>query len=281
MNGPPTDDWASLETKLIALRGRLARCKAVNVNTKNVKNAAKEVVQHYFRLCRPGLLQTGIQNDDIVNFDAGFQNLLKLANGNNPLRRYKTEVSSILSEKTTVDAERERRIGENLARGRTPKTFLTDQEAIILKTLQDTVPSAGLSYRQVCIDLAADDRVSFRGTANELREALRELLNHLAKDEDVQKQTGFKLESGQTKPTMRQKVRFILRARGVSATAAEVPGNAVSLAEEIIGKLTRSAYNRSSLSTHVSTDRGEVRQMKMYVDGVLAELLEIHRSKKK
>jgi hypothetical protein len=277
MNGPPTDDWASLETKLIALRGRLARCKAVNVNTNNVKNAAKGVVQHYFRLCRPGLLQTGIQNDDIENFDAGFQNLLKLANGNNPLRRYKTEVSSILSEKTTVDAERERRIGENLARGRTPKTFLTDQEAIILKTLQDTVPSAGLSYRQVCIDLAADDRVSFRGTANELREALRELLDHLARDEDVQKQAGFKLESGQTKPTMKQKMRFILRARGVSATAAEVPENAVSLAEEIIGKLTRSAYSRSSLSTHVSTDRGEVRQMKMYVDSILAELLEIHR----
>jgi hypothetical protein len=78
---------------------------------------------------------------------------------------------------------------------------------------------------------------------------------------------------------MKQKVRFILRARGVSTTATEVPENAVNLVEESIGKLTRAAYNRSSLSTHVSGNRSEVLQMKMYIDSVLAELLEIHRDR--
>jgi len=277
MNGPPTDDWVVLETKLAALKARLAKCKAVNVNTAKVKDTAKETVQLYFRRCRPGLLQTGIQDDGLQDLDSGFQNLLRLANGNNPLRRYKTELSSIFSSKTAIDAERERRIGENLARKDIPRAFLSDQEAIILKTLEEIVPLAALSYRQACIDLAARDRISFRGTANELREALRELLDYLAKDKDVESQPGFKFEDGQKKPTMKQKVRFILRARGLSATAAEVPENAVSLAEEMVGKLTRSAYNRSSLSAHVSTVRGEVCQMKMYVDSILAELLEIHR----
>jgi hypothetical protein len=277
MNAPSTDDWETLQNKLIAFKSLLAKCRAVNVNTAKIKDAAKETVQLYFRFCRPRLAQIGIKDDALIDLDSGFQQLLKLANGNNPLRRYKSEVSSILSAKTAIDLQRERQIGENLSRKSIPKTFLNDQEMVILKTLEKTAPGAALSYRQACIDLAAPDRTAFRGTANDLREALRELLDHLAKDEDVVNLPNFKMEAGQTKPTMRQKVRFILRARGISATAAQVPENAVSSVEEMIGKLARSAYERASLSAHVSSDRGEVRQMKMYVDSILAELLAIHR----
>jgi hypothetical protein len=176
----------------------------------------------------------------------------------------------------TIEPEREKRIGKS-ARKSTVGALLNAQEATIVKTIEQIVPLAGLSYRQACLDLAARDRISYRGTANELREALRELLDHLAPDAEVDSQPGFKCEEGQKKPTMKQKVRFILRARGLSATATEVPENAITLAEEMVAKLTRSAYNRSSLSAHVSTARAEVCQMKMYVDSILAELLEIHR----
>jgi Predicted pPIWI-associating nuclease len=277
MNGPSIDDWETLHNRLTTFKGLLAKCRAVNVNTAKIKDAAKETVQLYFRFCRPRLIQIGINEDALIELDSGFQQLLKLANGNNPLRRYKTEVSSILSAKTAIDPQRERQIGENLSRKAIPKTFLTDQEMVILKTLEKTAPGAALSYRQACIDLAASDRTAFRGTANDLREALRELLDHLAKDEDVINQSNFRLEAGQTKPTMKQKVRFILRARGMSATATHAPENAISSVEEMIGKLARSTYVRASLSAHVSSDRGEVLQMKMYVDSVLAELLAIHR----
>ena len=200
MNGPPTDDWETLQNKLAALKSRLAKCRSVNVNTANVKDAARDTVRLYFRFCRPRLIQIGIQDETLNDFDSGFQHLLKLANGNNPLRRYKSEVSSLLSAKTVIDLEREQRIGENLARKGIPKTFLSDQEMVILKTLQETAPGAALSYRQACIDLAAPDRTAFRGTANELRETLRELLDHLAKDEDVLNQPNFKLEPGRTTP---------------------------------------------------------------------------------
>jgi len=276
MKGPPIDDWVELHARLTTLKGLLARCRTVNVNTASIKDAAKQAVQSYFRFCRPKLVQIGIREEALSDLDSGFQHLLKLADGNNPLRRYKAEVSSLLSAKTVIDVERERRIGENLVRKGIPKAFLTDQEMIILKTLEETIPIAALSYRQACVDLADPNRRSFRGTANELREALRELLDHLAKDEDVLAQPNFKCEAGKTTPTMKQKVRFILRARGVSATAAQAPENAVELAEEKIGTLTRATYDRSSMSTHVSTSRGEVRQMKMYLDSVFAELLEIH-----
>src|SRR6266478_4940854 len=131
MNGPPTDDWETLQNKLAALKSRLAKCRSVNVNTANVKDAARDTVRLYFRFCRPRLIQIGIQDETLNDFDSGFQHLLKLANGNNPLRRYKSEVSSLLSAKTVIDLEREQRIGENLARKGIPKAFLSEQEMTI------------------------------------------------------------------------------------------------------------------------------------------------------
>ncbi|HXB02023.1 MAG TPA: hypothetical protein VNV15_04295 [Opitutaceae bacterium] len=271
------DSWSDLNFKLAALKSGLAKCRAVNVNTLRLKDAAQAAIQQYFRQCRPEAQQSGIAEAALESLDQGFQNLLKFTNGNNPVRRYKGELSAILSAKTLIDAEREKRIGESQVRKNATSVFLSAQEGTILKTLEQIVPLAALSYRQACIDLATRDRISYRGTANELREALRELLDHLAPDADVENQQGFKFEDGQKKPTMKQKVRFILRARGLPATAGEAPENAVLLADEMVGKLTRSTYNRSSISAHVSTARSEVCQMKMYIDSVLAELLEIHR----
>ena len=43
--------------------------------------------------------------------------------------------------------------------------------------------------------------------------------------------------------------------------------------------MARSLYDRGSLATHVVTTRKEVRQLKLYVDALLAELLEILESR--
>ncbi|MDD5139278.1 MAG: hypothetical protein PHY43_03335 [Verrucomicrobiales bacterium] len=273
------DAWTNFEAKLSSYKASLAKCKAVNVNTSGLKDAAKEIVQVYFRQCRPLLVQTGFRESDLNDLDCAFQYLLKLSNGNNSLRLYKTGLANILTLKTAFDAEREKKIGQALTSGMNLNLSVSSQELKILETLKQIVPVAGLSYEQACRDLSDRTRLSYRGTANELREALRELLDHFAPDEAVLSQPGFKLEGDQKKPTMKQKVKFILRARGLSATATDVPENAISIVEETIGKLTRSTYNRSSLSTHITTSRGEVQQMKMYLDSVLAELLEIHRAK--
>ena len=41
--------------------------------------------------------------------------------------------------------------------------------------------------------------------------------------------------------------------------------------------MTRASYERGSLSAHIASTKRDVQQLKLYVDGVLAELLEIHR----
>lgn len=276
---PQQDSWSEMGQLIATFKNALSKCKAVNVNTTRIKDEARAMVQHYFRQARVEAQHIGMTNQQLELLDDGFQNLLKLINGNNPVRRYKAEVAAILSAKTGLDTELERLVGQSLVKTTTKASEIDGHDGKILETLDQVVPTAGLSYRQACLDLAAQDRLSYRGTANEFREALRELLDHLAPDKNVETQPGFKFEDKQIKPTMKQKVRFILRARGLPATSSETPESAVVLVDELIGKLTRSTYNRSSISAHVSTTRGEVCQMKMYVDSVLAELLEIHRER--
>jgi hypothetical protein len=151
----------------------------------------------------------------------------------------------------------------------------TPTEAAILATLDGIVPSIALSYRQVLQDLGDVSRVSYRGTASELREVLRELLDHLAPDEDVLK-SGVQLEKGRPTPTMKQKTVFILKARGIGETGRKPATDAVTAVEGAVGSLARSVYDRGSLSTHIATTRQEVLAFKGYTDAVLADLLQIH-----
>jgi hypothetical protein len=139
--------------------------------------------------------------------------------------------------------------------------------------LDNLIPTAGLSYQQAIRDLADESRLSYRGTASELREVLREVLDHLAPDADVTSKRGFQLELGRTKPTMKQKVRFILRARDEGSKATEMAETAADAVDGIIGSLARSAYDAGSVATHISAERQTVVQLKRYVEAVLSHLL--------
>jgi hypothetical protein len=143
------------------------------------------------------------------------------------------------------------------------------------QTLDGLVPSAALSYRQAIIDLADDRRISFRGPALELREALRETLDHLAPDDQVMRADWYVQEPKRAGPTMKQKVRFILKARGQSKSSSAVPEQAIMTVDEMVGSLTRSIYDRSSVATHVASERRTVVQIRRYVVAVLHDILEL------
>lgn len=151
----------------------------------------------------------------------------------------------------------------------------TPVDELIVATLDDMCPSASLAYQQALIDLNQERRLSWRGPATDLREALRETLDRLAPDVDVESSPGFKLEQDAKHPTMKQKVRFVLKNRGVASGAMATPESAVVGIEDVLGGLTRSVYNRSSVSTHTPTDRTEVARVHAWVRLVLCELLEL------
>jgi len=148
----------------------------------------------------------------------------------------------------------------------------TEEDEQILQKLDVLVPSAALSYKQAILDLADDSRVSFRGPALELREALREILDHLAPDSEVTAGPGYMQGKDRTSPTMKQKVRFIMK-KG-KRSSSDAPEQAVTAFEEAIAGLTRAVYQLSSKATHVAGERQAVVQLRRYVVAIFHEIIE-------
>jgi uncharacterized membrane protein affecting hemolysin expression len=102
------------------------------------------------------------------------------------------------------------------------------------------------------------------GSALELREALREILDRLAPDSEVIAAPGYVQEQDRAGPTMKQKVRFIMKKKG-KRSSSDAPEQAVTAFEEAIAALTRAVYERSSQATHVASERQTVVQLRRYV----------------
>ena len=127
--------------------------------------------------------------------------------------------------------------------------------------------------RQALTDIAGSERCSWRGTATDLREALRETLDKIAPDADVEAMPNYKPEPDAKRPTMKQKTRFILRNRDMKSGQIATSDDAIRNIEESLGGITRSIYTRSSTSTHTPTTRAEVANLLAWVRLILCELL--------
>jgi hypothetical protein len=270
---PALDAWDQWWNELDALDLSLKRIPSAFVSQKAFREQAKSVVQSYFRGVRPQLIDLGIADDTIVQLDMINQEVLGLAAKTNRASSYRNKFRDLDELRVSVTTAAEIISGNR--GGEAPAGTATTFEASILATLEQIVPTIAQSYRQVLQDLRESHRLSYRGTASELREVLRELLDHLAPDEEVLKK--ISLEKDQKRPSMKQKATFILKARGIGDTARKTPIAAVETVEESVGALARSVYDRGSLSTHVVTTRQEVVTLKNYADAVLADLLQINR----
>lgn len=262
--------------ELIAQLGRfeeeLHRGKSVKVNTSATKSRAVDVGSFYFRECRPSVATQIGESDWLRQYDKDWQQLIRLAHGNNSRSSYKTLVRKLRKGAAELNVQALARP----ATGTVTQVQFSAAEVLLIRTLEGYVPSAAASYQQGVLDLmATPTRLSYRGTATDFREALRETLDHLAPDADVMAETGFKLEEKRTGPTMRQKVRFILISRDVSKTRRTATERSADLIESLSGEIARAVYDRASLSTHAQTTRSEVLQIKRYVDTILFDLLEI------
>jgi hypothetical protein len=163
-----------------------------------------------------------------------------------------------------------------MARRSAGLVVVTPTERLIVETLARTVPAAAVSYEQCLLDLGGPPRRSYRGIAHELREVLRETLNYLAPDAEVMATLGFTLEKDRDRPTQRQKALHVLRSRNLSREEMSAPELTVTMVEETAATITRVAYTQGSKNAHTESSEAEVRQLKMYIDAILGELLEIH-----
>jgi hypothetical protein len=249
------------------LNKSLSKVKAMHINSNVQKSSVIDCSKQYFGTFRNYIKERNLGTDFIVLLDVHFQDLIRLAQGNNLKASYVKKIKEVKKLINDLQVQDVSIINDDKIEGK---------EGIILSMLESIIPTAALSYKQALIDLKfCTHKVSFRGTASELREALRETLDHLSPDNEVTSEQGFKLEKDQTRPTMKQKVRFILKKRGLNETKRIPSEKVTELIEELTGQLARAVYNRASLSTHVETTKDEVLQIKKYIDLMLQEILEI------
>jgi hypothetical protein len=130
------------------------------------------------------------------------------------------------------------------------------------------------SYAQIVLDLQDENRVSWTGTAHEIRETLTTMLRLLAPDAEVVQQPWYKQEQNTSGPTQRQRVRFILEQRGAGSKQKEVVQQVESM-EDWIGNLVRASYSRASDAAHGSKDRREVQRLFNYFIAFAHDLLDI------
>ncbi|MGD1083031.1 MAG: hypothetical protein ABR881_32355 [Candidatus Sulfotelmatobacter sp.] len=265
----PADEWQALCDTFSRFRRHIDQARTVNINAHSLRAEARNVAQQYFRQTRPVLQDIGL-DQQLEMLNASFQNILELSHRNNAAASYKKNLKLIRKLVPTVTSRIE--MNQDLVK---TDPNPTDENERVIGTLEGLVPSAALSYRQAIKDLTDDTRVSFRGPAVELREALRETLDHLAPDDAVTRSDGYTQEKGRSGPTMKQKVRFILKARGQGKSSSVVPEQATTTIDEIVGTLARSVYDRSSVATHVASERRTVIQIRRYVVAILHDILEL------
>jgi hypothetical protein len=246
------------------------RGTSVNINGQETKARCLALTRDYFENVRPKVVSALGEINTVLLVDEELQRLVRLAQGNNARTSYRQSLAAL--KRYLVNAN-----VELLTYAAIPQKVANQnrEEALLLDTLTKLVPSAAASYQQGLTDLRADGRISYRGTAAEFRETLRETLDHLAPDGDVVKQSGFKLEGDLKKPTMKQKVRYVLSSRERNKTQRAATENSINLIDELTGAVTRAVYDQASLATHVQQSRREVEQIKRYVDVVLFDLLEL------
>jgi len=264
------DNIRKLQDDVTSLRGRLKKLKSKQVSSAPLLNSVKETVDFYFRQVREKIVDKSSVQEIVSKCDSHFQDLLSFTHKSSSTNKYKTALNKTKTE--LIKLEQVALVGQP---NKNNNDNIEDIDKRIINTLNGFIPSSALSYKQAILDLQFDSRLSWRGPATDLRESLRECLDYLAPDKEVEEQPGFKLENDRSGPTMKQKVQYILKKRKLSDSQIKPAKSAISLIDELFGGFVRLVYNRASVSTHSPTDKNEVKKIKEYVKLVFLEVLEL------
>ncbi len=230
----------------------------------------RTVVQNYFGEFRPSLRERLGGEEQLAKLDRAMQELLRCAQRRSEVSKYRAFLRTALKEVN--------RLEEAILQ---PSRYATSnsthelRESRIIETLEKVAPSAAAAYDQALNDLRDHSRRSWYGTVAELRQALWETLNKLAPDEEVEKTSWYQPDRDQKKPTMAQKVVFILRSRNQAGSEIKPAKKAGQAVEEYVGSLFRAVYDRASAGVHTPPERKEVLRVKGWVAEVLTEILEV------
>lgn len=252
-----------------AIKRSIGKARSKQLRSPKIKDNIRSFIYTYFGRLRPELISFGLIETHLEMVDLTMQDLLRCTQRSTLKNVYFKYLDSMRKHAYELELKSITPItgGENI--------IFDQKEQRILETLEKISPSAAASYGQALLDLQSPSRKSWRGTAVELREALRELLDVMAPDDDISAQPGFKLEPNTKGPTMKQRVVFILQSRGLPRSQQKAPAEAIEVADTQVGKFVRSVYDRSSAGAHSQISKSEVMKIKEYATLALTDLLEI------
>ncbi|MEW5800276.1 MAG: hypothetical protein AB1728_14855 [Bacteroidota bacterium] len=143
----------------------------------------------------------------------------------------------------------------------------------IVNALSKISESLLAGYQQVHKDLADENRISWRGPADEIREILRELLESLSPDESVIKAKWYKQEPNTEGPTQAQRARYALEQRVAQSHRVSATQETINLVEQSVSRLVRKTFQRANNAAHTPQDRDEVKRILGYFDLLAKDLL--------
>lgn len=259
----------ALKRLVNSLEIELKRIKSTQIKKGKVKDLSKEIIDFFFREVRQPLEEVEWEEETykLSNLMEDLLDLLQKSGSTNKYRKIVKDINKLL-----LTAEKIYLFSYSNPK---PQSKVNITDLAILTTLKQMLPSAHDSYKQALFDIDNSNRDSWRGTATDMREALREVLDYLAPNIDVMSQQHFKLEKNMTEPTMKQKVKFVLSNRNLHKNAIDSSSQLIELIETITGSFVRSVYNRANVSTHIKTELEEVKKLRNYIRLCFCELLSI------
>jgi len=121
------------------------------------------------------------------------------------------------------------------------------------------------------------DLPNYSGAVGEMRDTLTLLLERVAPDNEVQAEAGFRVESGQSRPTRRQRVRYATRriynhdrSREIICDFDLLETDCDQLAQIVVG-----AYGGASGLTHTTATRERAFRALKQWDNILAQLVPV------
>lgn len=269
----PSDFLDVLERLLTRLRSRTSPEISGQMERRNLRS----VVGAWFAQYRPSFVAIVGEEPAILSMDEKMQELLKLASEDSA-RRTVTRLC-----KSAIEYFKERLLVP-LSRGywsqapeRAPAGY-DDEVAAKLRVLDINLAE---SYIQAVLDIEDDERLSYRGTAAELREVITDVLHALAPTEQVKATDWYKeaRRSGartETNPTRAERTRFILRERAQGSAVSDAAESYTTTIEDRLADVVNATYRRGSAAAHSGAERQELESLLPYVNALLRELLPRH-----
>ncbi|MQA85931.1 MAG: hypothetical protein GEV03_15220 [Streptosporangiales bacterium] len=149
---------------------------------------------------------------------------------------------------------------------------LSGRDADVLARLRRHRSSLADSLEQALTDLNDHTRLSYVGTAAEIREVMRATVQLFAPDDEVRNQPWYEgIEQGRKRnPSQAERIRYAVQQRGGDKDQAKGIDEVV---DQIVAKIGRHTYSRGSSAVHADAVQADVRKLTSWVFAILDEIL--------